>query len=236
MIRRQIQGELLKLKRKGFWLLSFLMGFGIVALQMVNYGFRREYLLKQSENDWAFYLINISHFIPIALILGIAILTSYMASIEDETHSWKQALSMPVSKIGLYVAKSFVLLLFLGFSALVLMATTLGHGWSLDLGDTIPYLEIIKHSSYPYLAVFPVFSLQLWLAVISRNQAYPMVVGILGVILASISMNLPDWIIWKWPTLKNEWNQPSISVMLGLVVGWVIYLAGMIDFARRDVK
>lgn len=236
MIKRQIRAEFLKLKRKGFWLLTFLLPFGIVALQMVNYGIRKEYLLQQSEDDWTYYLTNVSLFIPMALILGIVILTSYLSSIEDETGSWKQALSLPISKVSVYLAKSFVLFLLLGLSSLLLMVITFGYGLFLDLGHTIPYFELIKQSSYPYLAAFPIFAIQFWLATVSQNQAFPITVGIIVVILANASFLLPDWVIWKWPSLENEWNQPSLNVMLGLGVGWVIYLVSLMDFARRDVK
>lgn len=233
---RQIQAEFLKLKRKGFWLITFLLPFGIVALQMVNYGVRGEYLLKQSEDDWAFYLTNVSHFTPGALIVGMAILTSYLSSIEDEVHSWKQALSMPVSKAHLYLTKSIVLLLLLSVSSVWLMTITLAYGLFLNLGSEVPYLELFKHSTYPYLAAFPILALQFWLAVVNQNQAFPITVGIIGVILANLSPFLPDWMIWKWPSLENAWNQPSISVMLGWGVGWAIYLVSMVDFVRRDVK
>lgn len=236
MMGRQIRAEFLKLKRKGFWLLTFLLPFGIVALQMVNYGFRKEYLLQQSEDDWAFYLSHVSQFTPLALILGISILTSYLSSLEDETSSWKQVFSLPVSRASVYLAKSTVLILLLALSSLLLIGFTLGYGIFLDLGDPIPYLEVIKESIYPYLAAIPIFTIQLWLAVICRNQAFPITVGILGAILSNASFFLSDWVLWKWPSLENEWNQPGISVMLGLGVGWLIYLACMLDFVRRDVK
>jgi hypothetical protein len=34
----------------------------------------------------------------------------------------------------------------------------------------------------------------------------------------------------------NEWNEPLINVVLGIGVGCVLYVAGMLDFTRRDVK
>ena len=236
MIGRQVRAEFLKLKRKGFWLWAILLPFGIVAMQMVNYGFRKEYLLQQSEDDWAYYLANVSNFTPMALILGIVVITSYLSSIEDEHDSWKQVLSLPVSKTVVYLAKSIVLVLLLALSSLLLSIFTWAYGLVLDLGDTIPYSELIKKSSYPYVAAFPIFAIQLWLAVISKNQALPLTVGIVGVILANASDFLPDWAIWKWPSLQNEWNQPGINVMLGFGVGCLMYVISILDFVRRDVK
>lgn len=42
--------------------------------------------------------------------------------------------------------------------------------------------------------------------------------------------------IWKWPSLMNESDEPIINVLLGVGVGLVLYIAGMLDFMRRDVK
>ena len=106
----------------------------------------------------------------------------------------------------------------------------------LDLGDQIPYLELLKSSYYPYFAAFPILALQLWIATVSQNQGIPMTTGILGVIFAYSAYMLPDWMIWKWPSLMNEWDEPLINVMLGIGVGILLYIVGMLDFTRRDVK
>lgn len=55
MIGKLVEAEFLKIKRKGFWFLTFLGPFGVIALQMVNYGVRKEYLLRQSDDDWGIF-------------------------------------------------------------------------------------------------------------------------------------------------------------------------------------
>ncbi|UOQ83694.1 ABC transporter permease [Gracilibacillus salinarum] len=235
MIKKLLTVEFLKIKRKGFWFLTFLGPFGVIALQMVNYGVRKDYLLQQSDNDWEYFLMNTSVFIPLALVLGIAILTSFMTSIENETNAWKQLIALPVSKLSVYLAKFTVLSSLLFVSSILLMVFTLAYGMVLDLGD-VPYVEILKHSIYPFFAVLPVLALQLWIATVSQNQGIPITTGILGVILAYSSFSLPDWMIWKWPSLTNQWDQPLINVGLGIGAGCLLYLIGMLDFARRDVK
>ncbi len=236
MIGKLLRADFLKTKRKGFWFLTFLGPFGVVALQMVNYGVRKDYLLKQSEDDWGYYLLNVSSFTPLALALGIVILTSFMASIENETNSWKQLISLPVSKMNVYLSKFTVLAFFLFLSSVLLMVFTIAFGVFLDLGEQTPFVEIVKYSFYPYFAALPILALQLWIATVSQNQGIPITIGILGVIFVYSAMVLPDWMIWKWPTLTNEWNEPMINVLLGIGVGVLLYIAGMIDFTRRDVK
>jgi hypothetical protein len=236
MIKKLLMADFLKIKRKGFWFLTFLGPFGVVALQMVNYGVRKDYLLQHSNDEWGYYLQNVSTFTPLALVLGIAILTSFMASVENETNAWKQLMAFPVSKISVYLSKFSVLASLLLLSSFLLMLFTLVFGMALGLDGQIPYVKLLKHSFYPYFAALPVLALQLWIATVSKNQGFPIAAGVLGVIFTYSAYLLPDWLIWKWPSLMNEWGEPMINVLLGIGVGFLLYIIGMVDFARRDVK
>ena len=236
MIGKLLTADFLKIKRKGLWFLTILGPVGVVALQMVNYGVRKDYLLQQSDDDWGYFLQNIHSFTPLAIVLGIAILTSFMASIENETNAWKQLFGLPVSKLSVYLSKFTVLAILLFLSSTLLMLFTLSYGLFLSLSEPIPYLELAKYSYFPALAALPILALQLWIASVCHNQGIPITVGIFGVIFAYSSYVLPDWMIWKWPSLMNQWDEPTINVMLGVGVGIFLYMVGMIDFARRDVK
>lgn len=236
MIGKLLKSDFLKIRRKVMYFLSFLGAFGVVALQMVNYGVRYEWLLQQSENDWMYYLRNVSNFTPFAIILGIAILTSFMASIENETNSWKQLLALPVSKMSVYLSKFTVLAVLLFISSILLWIFTLLFGLFLDLGDDIPMIALLEQSFYPLFASLPILALQLWIATVSKNQGFPITLGIIGVILSFSAYNLPDWLIWKWPTLMNEFGDPLMNVWLGIGFGLLLYLVGMFDFIRRDAK
>lgn len=236
MIGKLLAADFLKIKRKGLWFLTCLGPFGVVALQMVNYGVRKDYLLRQSEDDWAYYLSNVSGFTPLALVLGIAILTSLISSIEDETSAWKQWMTLPVSKFSVYLSKFTVLSFLLLLSSFLLMVFTFAYGVFLGLGEDIPYLKLFQYSFYPYFAAFPILALQLWIATVSHNQGIAMTTAVLGVIFTYSAYYLPDWMIWKWPSLMNDWNEPIMNVLLGIGAGVLLYIAGMIDFMRRDVK
>jgi lantibiotic transport system permease protein len=236
MMGKLLAAEFMKIKRKGIWFLTVLGPIGVVAMQMVNYGVRKDYLFRQNDDRWGYYLDNIHSFTPLAIVLGIVILTSFMSSIENETNAWKQLIALPVSKMSVYLSKFTVLSILLLASSVLLMVFALAFGLSLDLGGEIPYAGLLKYSFYPFFAALPVLALQLWIATVSVNQGVPITLGILGVILTYASYNLPDWLIWKWPLLLNEWNEPLINVLLGIGAGVILYAAGIIDFARRDVK
>lgn len=236
MIIHLLSSDFLKIKRKAFWFLTFLGPFGVVALQIVNYSFRKNYLLQQSKDDWGFYILNVHSFTPLALVLGITILTSFISSIENETNAWKQLISLPVSKMDVYLSEFSILACLLLVSSLLLMVFSLMYGVFLDLGKVVPFVKLFEYSFYPYFAALPVLALQLWIASVSKNQGIPITLGVLGVIFTFGAVNLPDWFIWKWPLLVNGWNKPLINVLLGIGVGLILYLAGMVDFSRRDVK
>ncbi|MBT2689668.1 ABC transporter permease [Bacillus sp. ISL-47] len=236
MMRKLLAAEFIKIRRKGIWLLTVLGPIGVVAMQMVNYGVRKDYLFQQSEDRWGYYLGNIHSFTPLAIVLGIVILTSFMASIENETNAWKQMIALPVSKMSVYLAKFTVLSFLLIVSSVLLMLFTLAFGLFLDLGSGFPFGELLEYSFYPFFAALPILALQLWIATVSVNQGVPIAAGVLGVILTYVAFTLPDWMIWKWPFLLNEWDEPLVNVMLGISTGALLYAAGMIDFTRRDVK
>lgn len=236
MIRTLIRSDLLKMKRKGLWFLALLGPFGVVAIQMVNYGYRKEYLMQQSEDDWAYYLSYVDTFTALALVLGITILTSFIASIENETNAWKQLMALPVSRMSVYLSKFTVIVLLLMLSSTALMGFATAYGIVLDMDGQIPLWQLFENSFYPSLAALPILAFQLWLALISKNQAVPITIGILGTISTDFTKILPDWFIWKWPTLTNDWNEPIMNVALGIGIGIIVYVAGMLDYTRRDVK
>ena len=235
MMKALLAVERMKMKRKGFWLLTLLGPIGVVAMQMVNYGVRKDYLLEQSNDDWGYFLANVHSFTPLALMLGITILTSLMTSVENETNAWKQLLALPVSKGKVYFAKFITLATLLFISSVMLFVFTLAYGIFLDLGDDIPIQGLIEISFYPYFASLALLALQLWIATVSQNQGIPITTGVLLTILV-MNPNWPIWVFWSWPMLVNDWNEPLINAGLGVAAGLLLYLTGMLDFMRRDVK
>lgn len=234
MMGRLFRAELLKIKRKGLWFLTVLGPFGVVALQMVNYGVRKDYLFSLHEDRWGYYLLNVSTFTPLALVLGIVILTSFMASIEEETGAWKQTAALPAPKQTLFLAKFLVPALLLFVSSLLLAVFTLAYGLWLPLGRAVPWLDLLKHSLLPYFAALPILAVQYWLAVVSRHQGAVVSAGVLGFLLTYNAFYLPDWLIWRWPFLVGE-GQFAWPSLLGMTVGVLLLLGGMGHFTRKDV-
>ncbi|MDT2848037.1 ABC transporter permease [Vagococcus carniphilus] len=231
-MERLIKSEFQKIKRKGFWFLSFLGAFGVVSLQALNYGVRKDWLLQQNPDYWEYFLLNVTSYIPIAIVLGTIILSTQISSIEEETNAWKMQIALPISKKSLYAAKFFVVLFFLIVACVLLVLFTLFLGLFLNFNQPIPVLAIIKQSFLPFLAVLPIASFQLWIAVIAKTQATPITIGVLNFLLTYSSQSLPDWTPWSWTSLPN----PLINSLLGIGVGLLIFFIGQQDFYRKDVK
>lgn len=236
MLNKLLRSEWMKIKRKGLWFLAFLGPIGVIGLTMVNFELRKDYLLSLTDDDWQLYLDSVLILSSMALTLGIVILTSMMASIEGYTNAWKQWLALPVRRSAVYLSKYLIASCLLLVSSIVLAIGTLVYGLTLGLGDDIPWLSILQTSLYPWLASQALIAFHLWIAVANSNQGITVSIGVVGVILSMVPVLLPDWVIWKWPTLANEWENPFINVALGISGGLLLFMAGMLHFCRKDVS
>ncbi|PGT81304.1 MULTISPECIES: ABC transporter permease [Bacillaceae] len=235
MILRLLRSDFKKLK-VGMWILVFLGPIGIFGLTTLNYMLRYEYLLRQSDDRWMQLLQQINLFLAPALLLGAALLASLSANIEHETNAWKQLLALPISRVKVYCSKFIMISLLLFIPTILMFIGTWLFGSLYGWEQNIPFQEIAINSFYPYFAAMPILAIQLWFSVTSANQGTPLAVGIVGAVVSMYSYGGPEWLIWKWPLLKNKWDIPEISVLLGIIVGGVIFLISVIHFERKDVK
>lgn len=236
MYKRLFQSEFLKIKRKWVWFLIALGPIGVIGLQTLNFTLRYDHLTQQyADNLWGALITNILGFIPPVIILGMAIITSILATVEHANASWKQLLAMPIRKDRLYLTKFVVGWLLLLISCVLLMAGTIVLGLALGFGTDIPWDLLFVASFYPYFAAMPILALQIWLAVVFENQGIALAVGIFLTALSPFSIAMPDWLPLAWPTLSTDWSAPVMNVWLGIGLGLVLLLFGTIDFIRREV-
>lgn len=237
MYKPLLASEFLKIKRKWVWFLIALGPIGVIGLQALNFLLRYDYLTNLYKADlWGGLLLNIGSFVPPVIILGAAIITSIIANIEHQSTSWKHLLSLPIKKRQVFIAKFILSFSLLTLSCCLLMIGTIILGLCLRFGTSIPWFTLLKTSFSPYLAALPVLAGQLWIAITYRNQGVALTFGVLGAILAMYATGLPDWFIWKWPSLLNHWDNPMINVWLGIGIGIVIFFIETMDFVRRDVN
>lgn len=195
MLRILLQAELLKIKRKVLWLLVFLGPFGVVSLQVVNYGVRKDYLLSQEPDAWKGLMHEVNIFIPTVVILGATILTTQLAAVEYDKSSWKQLLSLPIKRNMLYVAKFLIVLCMLFISSCLLFVGTYLVGLGFGFGQPNFISKLILNSFYPFFAVIPVVATQLWIAILYQNQSKALSLGIMMGVFILYAGEMPFWFI-----------------------------------------
>ncbi|MBJ6363977.1 ABC transporter permease [Paenibacillus sp. GCM10012307] len=233
-----LASEFLKLRRKMVWFLVVIGPTGVIALQALNYGLRFDFLMKQYASDpWGYLMINVSNLLVPALLMGMTIISSMIASLEHQTNAWKQTVALPVGRTRLYLGKFGVTaLLLLGSTTLAMVGTIL---LGLLLGhelEALPWKSLLIAMYGSFLSALPYLAVQVWLSVAISNQAVPLTIGIAGLVVSIFVLNGPsslDWLPWKWPFLVRA--EPMYSMVAGLLTGAVFYLLGTIHFVRKDV-
>ncbi|MCR2804109.1 ABC transporter permease [Paenibacillus sp. SCIV0701] len=235
MLAKAFRSDLLKIKGKGLWLLVCLAPVGLIALQVLNFGLRYDYLMKlYAEDLWGGLLDSLLMFVPIALVMGMTILSSLLANIEHYTSSWKQLLALPIPRTAVFGAKFAVAAVMLGVSCALLVVGTVVLGLALGFrAADMPVADIFALSFLPYFAAWPFLALFLWLCMTFRNQAVPLTIGIVLAVFTLFGVS--EWLPVSWPMLAYTGPGQEVFVGAGLLAGAVILLVGMVHFSRKDV-
>jgi hypothetical protein len=232
---RVLQTDFIKMK-VGIWILVFLGPIGIFALHGINYGIRYDWLMSQTTDPWGQLLGNINMFSNPCPLAWNGSLASLSANLEHHTNAWKQLLALPISRISVYSSKFTLIAILLFISTCLTFFGTIGFGLVLGFKQAIPFSSILQNSFYPFFASLPILSLQLWLSITLHNQGLPLTIGIVGAVLSMYAYYMPNWVIWKWPLLVNQWDLPELNVIFGITLGFIILIIGLLDFQKRDVK
>ncbi|WP_435923368.1 ABC transporter permease [Paenibacillus sp. DYY-L-2] len=237
MMLRALSSDFLKIRRKGIWFLIFLAPIGLVAMQALNFGLRFDYLGKRyADNLWGGLIENVVSFVPIALYLGMTLVSSLVAGVEHQMSSWKQLLALPISRISVFSAKFTLCFLLIAVSCVLLPMGTIVLGLSLGFeASDIPYWDIVRMGFFPYLAALPLLALQLWLSLSFRNQGLPVSLGVGIALVSPFGFQLSEWFPLNWPAFGYSGPHAEWFIGAGVICGAVIMLMGMIHFNRKDV-
>lgn len=241
MIYRLLFADWIKIRRTWLVWLVLLGPFCMILAQSVNYGIRYDdlkpfgWLAKDGLLYWVHALL------PLTVALGAAIMASLIAGIEHDAKSWKQLFVFPVSRIQIFASKA-IWLAFCMFVCVILTIVSIAVFGYFLLGGPIPWLKTIQTIVYPYLAVYPILLLQLWLSMIIKNQTLPITIGIIGSILgqffATSENHLFHYFIWAYPGLANIFNtksDPLTWVWMGVSIGLGLLIIGSIHFSKKEV-
>lgn len=240
MMRRLFQTERLKTKKTVIPFLAVIGPVGVIALTAVNFALRRDYLLPPGVDEWSVLLGEIFILLPAALLLGITLIASLLAGMEFQQNNWKQLLALPIGKSRLYASKWIVLAAYLLFSTCFLIVGTFLLGWALGFETKTPWMLVVRAALFPYVAALPIMALQWWISVNARNQAGPITIGVVGVLLSMYILpeKLKYFLIWSYPVLatplQKSYAEPEIALSLGVIVSICFLIIGMLHFQRKE--
>jgi hypothetical protein len=182
------------------------------------------------------------NFFPVCLILGITLLAAMIANIEHDSHAWKFLFALPISKTKLFLSKLIWIHLIILTAVLLTAIGLILLGILIGLGDPVRWDLVFQEMIYPYLAAFPVLSIQFGLSMSMKNQSLPIIIGSLGAMTSlfvayNSSGLLPYLFPWAYvplasPLLEGNYTQWPI---IGVNIGIILFVLITTYITKRDI-
>lgn len=234
MMWRALRAEGMRLKPAACWLPVISSGLFIAFMAL-------EWYLYFKGPAGVYGVFNVMYmFLGFVMLLNTALLAGMIAGVEHESNSWKQLLTLPISRAVLYWAKALWVLVLLLCTALLIIAGLLLL-WICYTSEPLPFQFLIRQIVYSFLASAAVLGLQMWLSVQFSNQAIPMSIGLLGAvsglfIARDSSAALWTW-VWPWayPTLSSPFMaHPGRWIGISAGLGALLLAAGTLHFKNKQ--
>lgn len=236
-----LASERLKLTRSPIWLLvlvSPLIGLATGLLSSLD-GVEPEsqYMILQS----AVFMVHAMLLLPILT----GIFASFVCRFEHSGGGWKNLLSLPVSRSGLYAAKFITVALLLAATQLLTLAALIisvefhGTEGGVDWGAAIPA------TVSGWVACLPLAALQLWASIGWSSFAAPLAINVgftLPNMLIVNSEKYSPFYPWAQPSLAmlssgsmdfGGFTLPLENILITITGSFVVFLFGGLMHMRR---
>jgi|GEM_PF-291535 len=254
MISRILSAELKKRLRLNLFI-SILVP--LFVLLIVGIGFAGNAIGDDIEQTWETLLLQLNMALLFFYPLGVTLICSHLANIEHQANSWKILLALPVKKEYTYYGKLIIAIGYSLITAFLLYVGVSFLGVSLGLSDNqeTPWLLIFKQVFYPIIAAFSIISFQLCLSIFIRNQAFPIMIGVITSIftysLLIFPLTISEWLIWTYPTMASPLkpifadggfdgvevtSHTEWYILLSLLVGAILSYLSAKRFSNQDVN
>lgn len=237
-----LQSEWYKLRKSKILSLVFVGPFiGLFLGLNVNFGSDPE------VNEWYVSLLymNVTYallFLP--LITGV--FASTICRYEHQAGGWKQLLSLPVSRVNVFVVKFILLMLIVFMIQLLYLGAIYVVGMLKGYTDPFPMTIVWKSIFGGWIAAFPLVALQLWMSIVFKSFAAPLAVNViftLPSILAANSERFGPYYPWAQPFQMMYIGNPNDVFFVPLdqlfiVVGGsflLFFFGGLFYFQRKMI-
>ncbi|MFJ7932660.1 ABC transporter permease [Peribacillus sp. NPDC096448] len=194
---------------------------------------------KISESKGIFIVAILNLFLHFTLMVISTLLSSIIAGNEHDSNSWKKIFALPISKIQIFFSKTILVIFLLAITSLLILLGSIVI-WSAFAGfNQIIWTLLLKQIAFSFLASLPTIAIQLWLSLSIKNQAIPILIGIIGAVsslfLARSSSIMVNFLPWSYSPLSTPLLAHSIDwVWKGLFVGVLFLILGAIKFSKQE--
>lgn len=198
-------------------------------------------------NEWFVTVLymNVTYallFLP--LITGV--FASAICRYEHQAGGWKQLLSLPVSRVNVFVVKFILLMLIVFMIQLLYLGAIYVVGMLKGYTDPFPMTIVWKSIFGGWIAAFPLVALQLWMSIVFKSFAAPLAVNViftLPSILAANSERFGPYYPWAQPFQMMYIGNPNDVFFVPLdqlfiVVGGsflLFFFGGLFYFQRKMI-
>ncbi len=244
-----LRAETLKLKRTlAFWLIFLAPGV-ILLLQLAMYFDHAEYYLNQDGlNPWKnFNQTMLVYWAFMMLPLFVTLESALVGNLEHARHNWKLLYVQPIPRWTLYAAKWLVNV------GLIALSTTILFGM-MGLGGNIvhavypeypfemsfPWLWTLKQIGLVFAASLLMISVHVWVSLRWSSFVVACATGICATVAAVFAFGSDYAVYYPW-TIPGmiatgiTGSELTTCLLIGIIGGMVIALAGMWDVTRLEV-
>ncbi|WP_053372975.1 ABC transporter permease [Paenibacillus sp. FJAT-27812] len=241
---RLVASEHLKLSKSFIWLLLPTSPLLSLAIGL--------FVSLDSTLDLEKYAMLVSAMAAFHAMLFLPILTGILSAFvcryEHAGGGWKQLLTLPISRTGLYFAKFTVVALLLAFTQLLFLGAVLLAASYQGIGGSLPWGMLLAGIGGGWLACLPLAALQLLVSVGWSSFAAPLVINVMLTIPNMLILNserFAPFYPWAQPMLAmlsfsdqefGGFGLPLVNILVTVTGSFIVFLAaGLLYFKRKEV-
>ncbi|MBH5318618.1 ABC transporter permease [Paenibacillus sp. GSMTC-2017] len=238
---RLLASERLKLSRAYIWLLipiSPLLSLLIGSLYNLDeYPSNLHYEVLHSATTTLHALLMLP------ILTGI--FSAFVCRYEHSGGGWKQLLSLPVSRTGLFIAKFVLVAVMLGVTQLLFAASMVIAVNFQGVEGGVEWAGLLRNVVSGFVACLPLAALQLWASIGWSSFAAPLAIN--------VAMTIPNMLIvnsetygpyypWAQPALAmihsgtmdfGAFTLPMESMMITIAGSFMLFFAGGLIYLKR---
>ncbi|KAF6652358.1 ABC transporter permease [Paenibacillus polymyxa] len=236
---RLLSVERMKIAKSPVWLLALVSPAIAVLIG----------LLANPGGNW---LLLLAAMLTIHAMLFLPMLTAVFGSLvcrfEHGGGGWKQLMSLPLSRTGLYAAKLTIIMAMVGLTQLLFGVVLLGVGTVQGMSGPIPWAAIAQSLLAGWVACLPLAALQLMVSFLWSSFAAPLALNFVFTVpnmLVANSQTYGPYYPWTQPLLAmmpsggdnfGAFMVPTDTLLIVVLGSFVVFaFAGLMIFRYKEI-